>query len=234
MSLQDLALSKSEARYQAELTAAGDSSEARQQVEENYQKEQLEIQKKYADINFAIKASTIIADTAVASMRAFADLGPIAGAVAAALVASTGMIQLGIANQERKRIKSMSYYAGSTESNSSETTATTGKYVLKDGYSDGGYTGSGHYLEPAGIVHKDEYVIPAWQLKQPETINMVRVLESIRQSGGSSSGSTGFADGGFTGSSNGTSGDIEKMMSEIMDLLRYLKENGVKAPIVQI
>lgn len=39
---------------------------------------------KYADVNFAIKASQIIADTAVSIMKAYADLGPIAGSIAAA------------------------------------------------------------------------------------------------------------------------------------------------------
>lgn len=34
----------------------------------------------YADVNFAIKVSQIVADTAVAIMKAFADLGPIGGA----------------------------------------------------------------------------------------------------------------------------------------------------------
>lgn len=36
-------------------------------------------------------------------MKAYADLGPIAGAIAAAVVSATGAIQIAAANAERKR-----------------------------------------------------------------------------------------------------------------------------------
>jgi hypothetical protein len=46
------------------------------------------------DDNKAIGAGIIVADTARASMRAIADLGPIAGPLAAAAIAATGLTQL--------------------------------------------------------------------------------------------------------------------------------------------
>ena len=50
-----------------------------------------------------------------------------------------------------------------------------------EGYSEGGYTGSGRDGEPAGIVHKGEYVIPAWQVRAPHTWPVIDELERARQ-----------------------------------------------------
>lgn len=49
------------------------------------------------------------------------------------------------------------------------------------GYADGGYTGNGKKYEPAGIVHKGEYVIPADMLRNPQIAMMVAGLENFRQ-----------------------------------------------------
>jgi len=57
------------------------------------------------------------------------------------------------------------------------------------GFAEGGYTGYGNKYEPAGIVHKGEYVIPAWMTtKYP---NLVAVVEKIR--------ARGYANGGLVG-----------------------------------
>lgn len=56
------------------------------------------------------------------------------------------------------------------------------------GFATGGYTGGGTTYEPAGIVHKGEYVVPAWMVrKYPQ---LVATLENARV--------RGFAEGGFT------------------------------------
>jgi TP901 family phage tail tape measure protein len=48
-------------------------------------------------------------------------------------------------------------------------------------FAAGGYTGPGGVMEPAGIVHKGEYVIPAWMVRaMPETI---AALEAVRRRG---------------------------------------------------
>jgi TP901 family phage tail tape measure protein len=77
------------------------------------------------------------------------------------------------------------------------------------GYSKGGYTGSGGKYEPAGIVHKGEYVIPADMLRNPQVANMVAGLENFRQTRYTitpgaiqSSKTAGFAAGGYTSGSN--------------------------------
>jgi hypothetical protein len=48
------------------------------------------------------------------------------------------------------------------------------------GYSDGGHTGPGGVNEPAGIVHKKEYVVPANMLADPQVRYIVDMLERMR------------------------------------------------------
>ncbi|TDX44577.1 hypothetical protein C7959_1501, partial [Orenia marismortui] len=56
-------------------------------------------------------------------------------------------------------------------------------------WATGGYTGDGGKFEPAGIVHKGEYVIPKWLVnKKPE---LIAELEGMR--------SKGYANGGYVG-----------------------------------
>ena len=65
--------------------------------------EKLKIQKKYADVNFAMQVAQIISNTAVSIMKAYSEMGPIAGSVAAALMGVTGAAQLVVANAERQK-----------------------------------------------------------------------------------------------------------------------------------
>lgn len=106
-SLQQAELDMVDAKYDVQIEAAKGNAEEVERLENEKAQKKLDIEKKYADVNFAIKASQIIADTAVGIMRAFADLGPIGGAIAAALLGVTGVAQLASANAERKKVKSM-------------------------------------------------------------------------------------------------------------------------------
>jgi hypothetical protein len=60
------------------------------------------------------------------------------------------------------------------------------------GFAEGGYTGSGGKYEPAGIVHKGEYVIPSYILSNPRFGPNIAALESAR-----TKKIKGFADGGL-------------------------------------
>lgn len=79
---------------EAEVQAAGDSEARKKQIA-----------KKYADTEMAIKIAAITASTAAALMQAFAQLGPIAGAIAAVGIGITGGVQISNAVRERNRIK---------------------------------------------------------------------------------------------------------------------------------
>jgi tape measure domain-containing protein len=86
-------------------------------------------------------------------------------------------------------------------------------------FSDGGFTGNGARLEPAGIVHKGEYVVPAWMVrKQPD---LVAQLESVR--------SNGFASGGMVGGSVSHSSDNKfyDLLKRMVDIIRKWDGDGM-------
>lgn len=122
-------------KYASEIAAAQGNQEKLREIEEKKEAEKLAIQKKYADINFIIKASEIIANTAVAVMRAMAELGPIAGPIAAVAMSAAGTLQLAVANQERMKVKNAQPGGGGNSSSS-----TSGMPMrVASGREDGGY-----------------------------------------------------------------------------------------------
>lgn len=124
--LQQAEMDNVDAKYDAEIEAAQGNAEEVERLENEKAQKKLDIEKKYADINFAIKASQIIADTAVSIMKAIADLGPIAGPIAAALMGVTGAAQLVSANAERQKVKNMTL-SGSKSSAKGGTRVATGR-----------------------------------------------------------------------------------------------------------
>lgn len=199
--IQDAEIAQSDAKYDVLIQQAKNNGEDTAAIEEEKENKKLEIQKKYADVNFAIKVSQIIADTAVSIMKAFADLGPIGGAIAAAMLTATGVAQVVSAKAERDKIKNMqpSNTAGSSGTVAAPATA---ERVLS-GYSDGGYTGDGDRYEVAGVVHRGEYVVPKPIMDNPRVVDAVGTIEAIRRnkilgSGMAAAPSAGYADGGYT------------------------------------
>lgn len=114
-----------EAKYDAEIEAAQGNTEEVERLEQEKAQKKLDIEKKYADVQFAVKASQIIANTALAIMMALGQLGPIAGPIAAGLMAATGAVQLAAANAERQKVKSMTL--SGSESGGRGTRVATGR-----------------------------------------------------------------------------------------------------------
>lgn len=199
--IQDAEIAQSDAKYDVLIQQAKNNGEDTAALEEEKENKKLEIQKKYADVNFAIKVSQIIADTAVSIMKAYADLGPIGGAVAAAMLTATGFAQMVSANAERDKIKNMQ---PSSTAGSSGTVASPAKAErVLSGYSDGGYTGDGDRYEVAGVVHRGEYVVPKPIMDNPRVVDAVGTIEAIRRNKILSSSVavapiSGYADGGYT------------------------------------
>lgn len=106
-SLQNAEMANVDAKYDAEIKAAEGNTALQEKLEKKKANEKLKIQKKYADVNFAMQVAQIISNTAVSIMKAYSDLGPIAGSVAAALMGVTGAAQLAVANAERQKVKRM-------------------------------------------------------------------------------------------------------------------------------
>ena len=114
-----------DAKYDAEIEAAKKAGKDTTELEKKKANEKLKIQKKYADVNFAIQAAQIIASTASAIAKTFSELGFPAGIPAAALMGITGAAQLAAALAERNKVKRMTLSgAGSSASASGARVAT--------------------------------------------------------------------------------------------------------------
>lgn len=201
--IQDAEIAQSDAKFDVLIQQARNNGEDTAALEEEKENKKLEIQKKYADVNFAIKISQIIADTAVAIMQAFSQLGFIGGAVAATLITATGIAQVIQAKAERDKIKNMQPGRTSGSGSVKPTPAPTATRTLT-GYSEGGYTGDGDRYEVAGVVHRGEYVVPKPIMENPRVIDAVGTIEAIRRNKMAGAGvpattpAGSYAEGGFT------------------------------------
>lgn len=228
--LQEAEISQSEAKYDALIRQAANAGKDTAALEEEKENKKLEIQKKYADVDFAIKASEIIANTAVAIMTAYKQLGPVAGVVAAAMLTATGAAQLATAKAERDKVKNIQ--PGKSSASTTAGQPATAERVLS-GYADGGYTGDGDRYEVAGVVHRGEYVVPKPIMNNPRVIDAVGLIESIRRNRVPSGPSwrprsDGYADGGLV------SAPITTESSELAKATRDLKEaaRNIKAYVL--
>ena len=124
---KDVELNNIDEKYNAEIEAAEGNSDEIERLEKEKAQKKLNIEKKYADVQFAIKVSEIIASTGLSIMQAFAQLGPIGGAIAAAMLAATSSIQVTAANAERQKVKNMTLSGSSSSSKGSGQRVATGR-----------------------------------------------------------------------------------------------------------
>lgn len=136
----------SQAQYQKEVQRLDEEAEAK--------KKELAI--KQFKSQKAANMLNIIANTAMAVMRAYSDAGPLAGTALAAIVGAIGAVQLGIVAAQQPP----SYAKGG--------------YTKGLGFTD--ETGQ----EVAGVVHGKEYVIPAMLLSDPQVARVTEWIEAKR------------------------------------------------------
>lgn len=215
--LQEADSARLDAQMQAELTAAGDNAEKRQQIEEEYEKKQLDLKKKYADVDMAINIAKTVANGAVAAVKAVADLGPIAGGIMAAIIAATTVAEVAAIVAQRNAIKNASV-ASSGSANTQ-----VGKRTVAE-FSEGGYTErSANDYQEVGVVHANEWVAPAAMVRANPV--MFASLEQMRQSGQYRSGVAGFADGGQAGTNAPASvGTVDnELLQRVYDIMAKLE-----------
>lgn len=157
-------------------------------------------------MQFAVKASQIIADTAVAIMKALSQLGVFGGPIAAALMGVTGAAQLAAANAERQKVKSM------TLSGASGSTPVSAERVVN---ASGDITRRLHRgrrpLRGGGRRPQGEYVIPVPEMKNKRVVNMVKVIESIRRNRTSANPWPGYYEGGKVTERERPGQDIDRL-----------------------
>ena len=136
----------SQAQYQKEVQRLDEEAEAKKK----------ELALKQFKAQKAANMLNIVANTAMAVMRAYSDAGPLAGTALAAIVGAIGAVQLGIVAAQQPP----SYARG--------------------GYTKGlGFTDETGY-EVAGVVHGKEYVTPEWLLADPQVARVTEWIEAKR------------------------------------------------------
>ena len=200
----------SQAQYQKELQRLDEEAEAKKK----------ELALKQFKAQKAANMLNIIANTAMAVMRAYSDAGPLAGTALAAIVGSIGAVQLGIVAAQQPP----SY--------------------AKGGYTKGlGFTDeTGH--EVAGVVHGREYVIPAMLLADPQVARVTEWIEAKRTGKAQNTYATGgnvstVAETSNTSDKSDKGGDQLASMSELKHTLTQLtatldrlEKNGLDAYVI--
>lgn len=193
-SLKEAESAKLEEQYQADLTAAGDNAERREQIEAEYEQKKLDLQKKYADTEMVINIAKTVANGAAAAVKAYLDGGVFAGPALAAMIAATTAVEVATIIAQRNAIKNASVNANTSTQNP---TQNTGQRTIT-GYAEGGYTEDHTTLTTVG-ERGTEWVAPHWML-QENPVHFAK-LERYRKAGShgrSGSMRHGFAEGGFT------------------------------------
>ncbi|MBP8981500.1 MAG: hypothetical protein KBG19_00515 [Bacteroidales bacterium] len=105
-----------EAEKQKQLSIAGDSAEQREAIELKYAQKELDLRKKRANADAVIQIAQAFSSAALAIIQCFSQLGPIAGAVAATLVAATTGLNIATIIKQRNVILNTSLDTSSSPS----------------------------------------------------------------------------------------------------------------------
>lgn len=201
----------SQAQYQKELQRLDEEAEAKKK----------ELALKQFKAQKAANMLNIIANTAMAVMRAYSDAGPLAGTALAAIVGAIGAAQLGIVAAQQPP----SY--------------------AKGGYTKGlGFTDeTGH--EVAGVVHGKEYVIPAMLLADPQVARVTEWIEAKRTGKAQNTYATGGNVSAATESSytpdkpenqnttfSSQNSELKAALAQLTATLDRLEKNGLDAYVI--
>lgn len=250
-----------DAEYDVRIAAAEGNAEETERLEKEKAQKKLDIEKKYADVQFAIKASDIIANTAMAIMTAYAQLGPFVGSIAAAFLGITGAAQLAAANAEREKVKNMTL-GGASSSSGSRGVIVAGKeeggYINVTRSQDGKKFNAVYDPERRGFVDRPtvivgesgrEWVLSNGGIKNPtiapviglideaqrngtvESLDLNRALRSQRLAGYASGGSLNNRPVSTSPAPAAGAYRNTDLDMELLLLLRSLNENGVIANI---
>jgi TP901 family phage tail tape measure protein len=127
-----------EADKQRELTNAGDSAEEREKINQKYAQKELDLKKKQSSADTVLKVAQAVAAGGLAIVQAFAQLGPIGGAIAAVLIGGITGLQVGTILKQNSAIQATTLDS-STSGGSLSTAATSGARVVTPQAADGRY-----------------------------------------------------------------------------------------------
>ena len=200
----------SQTQYQKEVQRLNEEAEAKKK----------ELALKQFKAQKAANMLNIIANTAMAVMRAYSDAGPLAGTALAAIVGAIGAVQLGIVAAQQPP----SYAKGG--------------YTKGLGFTD--ETGQ----EVAGVVHGKEYVIPAMLLSDPQVARVTEWIEAKRTGKAQNTYATGgnvsavsdepstLAKSESLSKSETSMSELKNTLTQLTATLDRLEKNGLDAYVI--
>lgn len=111
---RDLELAKVEKNYDAQIKAAGKNQRKAKKLEEQKQAETAKIKKKYNDKAMAMELAQAVAQTAVATINAYASASKVnwlLGPIAAAMATAAGLVQIATIKKQHEA-EAAGYYSG--------------------------------------------------------------------------------------------------------------------------
>ncbi len=132
---QDAESAKINKKYDAEIKAAGNNERKKKKIEEKRDAELKKMQAEHENKSYKIQIAQALASTAMAAINAYASavkVNFLLGPIAAAAAVTAGMMNVATIKKQHE--------------------------AAMTNYWDGGFTPSGTWNKPVGIVHPDEFV----------------------------------------------------------------------------
>lgn len=154
----DIQIAALEKRYDKEISLAEGNSYKVKKIEKQKEKETARIKADANKKQFSVQVIQAIAQTITAGLNAYAStlaipvVGPMLAPAAMALAVATGMMQVALLKKQQQASEAQ-------------------------GYASGGFTPKGGKYEPAGIVHKGEWVASQELLASPVARPMIEALD---------------------------------------------------------
>lgn len=154
----DKEIASIEAKYDAEIAAAGDNSAKVAELEKKKEEEIAKVKSEASEKSYKMQVFQATAQMIQGALNAYTStlaiplIGPILAPAAAAVALAAGMIQIAALKKQQQAAEAQ-------------------------GYAEGGYTKKGGKYEPAGIVHAGEWVASQKLLADPTAKAMIDRLD---------------------------------------------------------
>ena len=195
--LQEAEMANIDAKYDAEIEAARKAGKDTTALENKKANEKLKIEKKYADVDFAIKAAQIIADTVVGITKLWASPGFPAAIPLSVLLGAIGVANLATANAQRQKVKSMTLSGGGSSGATGARVATgreEGGWLDVEREQDGKVFHAkydpkkrGYVNQPTVIVGEGprpkEWIASNEAVENPTIAPFINVLDQVQRAG---------------------------------------------------
>lgn len=157
----DLEVSKIQANYDKQISAAGNNSAKKKRLEAKRDKEISAAKTKANKKAMKIEIAQAVASTAMSAINAYSSaaaiptVGYIIAPIAAGLATAAGMLQIATIKKQHQ--------------------------AEAAGYYEGGFTGPGHWKKEAGVVHAGEFVANHNAVNNPQLLPALQLIDAAQR-----------------------------------------------------